>query len=159
MEGGCFRATAEPDACMERSTENQNEFVRVPCPQLFGTITHVLSFFFSSHPKKKFGGQLKAFLWKCTKKNQHKYDNKLFPVHRNYLVVASSQICQQLFYKEADISVFNSRYDAGANKSELVVETTHPALSELKFLLSHMCCTQSAVRTWLFTPAHPWMCL
>lgn len=86
-----------------------------------------------------FGGQLKAFLWKCTKKNQHKYDNKLFPVHRKCLVVASSQICQQLFYKEADISVFNSRYDAGANKSELVVETTHPALSELKlkFLLLH----------------------
>lgn len=39
-EGGSLRAIAEPDACMRENTENQNEFTRVPYPQLFGTITH-----------------------------------------------------------------------------------------------------------------------
>lgn len=39
-EGGRFREIAEPDACKRESTESQNEFTRVPYPQLFGTITH-----------------------------------------------------------------------------------------------------------------------
>lgn len=39
QEQGHLRATAEPDVCTKK---NQNQFTRVPYPQLFGTMTHSL---------------------------------------------------------------------------------------------------------------------
>lgn len=85
------------------------------CPR-FGGVALALT-------KKEVRMTIIVLVVKTKNLEQHMHDNKLFPVHRKCYILASSQICQQLFWQEANISVFNSAYDVGANRSELV-ETT-----------------------------------